>query len=625
MIIKKMTATFGKLEHATLEFHGGLNVIALPNEGGKSTWCAFLRAMLYGIPTRGKGQRGELSEKNRYLPWSGSPMAGEIELTWEGRDITLRRYPKGSNPFGGFEAVDRTTGLDIADITADNCGEMLVGVGREVYQRSAFVGQSNAKVDADPELEKRIAALVSSGEEEVSYSQVEKTLKAWLRRRKYNKSGLIPQLEEAARQAGEQLEQIGEFRRQMEANKVQEELLRNQLARLEQEQEIYIKREKWGAEEKVRQAYQTAQEDLEASRQALAASHFSGREPSQIIAQAQSDLEQVKRLQRGLSGLWGLLGVPVGFVLGILGVKLAGYPPFQVLPLLFGAVLGWLLATVPILAVKRRRRAEAQAILDKYHVASPEDILPQATDYAALVDNAKEAQWRYNTAAFHYEQLPPEAKGEAPPPAAPPRSAAQTAAAITAGRSELSRLERDTAALTGRLSALESPEALTARREELAQALAGRQQEYDALVIALEALEEANEDLQARFSPALNHRAGELFSALTGGKYDALTLTRSFEAQVRETGELQPRQAPVLSQGTLDQLYLAVRLAVCELALPSQDPVPLVLDDALASFDDTRMALALDYLKGLDRQILLFTCHSRERAYLEYKRLTAPS
>ena len=80
-----------------------------------------------------------------------------------------------------------------------------------------------------------------------------------------------------------------------------------------------------------------------------------------------------------------------------------------------------------------------------------------------------------------------------------------------------------------------------------------------------------------------------------------------------------PRRAITLSQGTVDQLYLAVRLAVCELALPAEDPSPLVLDDALTDFDDGRMALALDCLKDLsqERQILLFTCHGREKARLE--------
>ena len=46
MRIYEMTATFGKLEHDTLPLRPGLNIIPAPNEWGKSTWCAFLMAML---------------------------------------------------------------------------------------------------------------------------------------------------------------------------------------------------------------------------------------------------------------------------------------------------------------------------------------------------------------------------------------------------------------------------------------------------------------------------------------------------------------------------------------------------------------------------------------------------
>ena len=49
MRIRKMQATFGKLSGESISFHGGLNVIYAPNESGKSTWCAFIRAMLYGV------------------------------------------------------------------------------------------------------------------------------------------------------------------------------------------------------------------------------------------------------------------------------------------------------------------------------------------------------------------------------------------------------------------------------------------------------------------------------------------------------------------------------------------------------------------------------------------------
>ena len=194
MRIKSMTATFGRLQNARLELGEGLNILEGPNEGGKSTWCAFLRAMLYGIPTRERDTKTAIAEKNRYQPWSGGAMEGAVELEWQGRDITLRRGPKGSTPFGAFSAVYTGTGEPVPGLTGENCGEKLLGVPRAVFERTAFVGQSGAAIAADSELEKRVAALVSSGEEEVSYSQVEGRLKEWLRRRKYNKSGLIPKL-----------------------------------------------------------------------------------------------------------------------------------------------------------------------------------------------------------------------------------------------------------------------------------------------------------------------------------------------------------------------------------------------------------------------------------------------
>ena len=196
MIIKKMTATFGRLSQACLELEDGLNVIHAPNEGGKSTWCGFLRAMFYGIPTRERDRKGFLAEKNRYLPWSGAPMEGQIDLVWQGQNITLRRFQRGSTPFGGFSAVYTGTGEPVPGLTAQNCGEQLLGVGREVWERSAFVGQApTLAIDGTPELERRIAALFSSGQEDVSYSQVDARLREWQRRRQHNRSGLIPRLE----------------------------------------------------------------------------------------------------------------------------------------------------------------------------------------------------------------------------------------------------------------------------------------------------------------------------------------------------------------------------------------------------------------------------------------------
>ena len=72
MRIKKMTATFGKLDGAVLELREGLNILTAPNEAGKSTWCAFLRAMLYGIPGTGSPRRTRTATPpGPAPPWPG--------------------------------------------------------------------------------------------------------------------------------------------------------------------------------------------------------------------------------------------------------------------------------------------------------------------------------------------------------------------------------------------------------------------------------------------------------------------------------------------------------------------------------------------------------------------------
>ncbi|MFR6058822.1 MAG: ATP-binding protein [Evtepia gabavorous] len=145
------------------------------------------------------------------------------------------------------------------------------------------------------------------------------------------------------------------------------------------------------------------------------------------------------------------------------------------------------------------------------------------------------------------------------------------------------------------------------------------QGDYDAIEVAMEALKEADDQLHARFSPQLSQTAAGYFQQLTQGRFSQVALDRSFNVTVRETGALADRPLALLSQGTADQLYLALRLAVADLVLPSPQACPLILDDALLSFDDDRLAVVLHLLTELaeDRQILLFTCQHREFFMLE--------
>ena len=195
MKLLRMTATFGRLEQETLSLTDGLNVLQMPNEAGKSTWAEFLLAMLYGVDTSEREKTGVLPVKTKYQPWSGKPMEGVIELEHAGRRITLTRTSTARAPLGVFSAVYTDSGLPVEGMTGANCGETLLGVPKRVYQRSAFVRQAGLGLTPDDELEARLSALVTTGDEAVSFAAADKRLLAWQNRVRHNKTGLIPDAE----------------------------------------------------------------------------------------------------------------------------------------------------------------------------------------------------------------------------------------------------------------------------------------------------------------------------------------------------------------------------------------------------------------------------------------------
>ena len=725
MKIKTMTATFGKLQGERLNLEPGLNVITAPNEGGKSTWCAFLKAMFYGIDTRDRDRKGHLADKNRYQPWSGAPMEGEITLEWQGQDITIRRGPRGNVPFGSFSAVYTGTEEPVPGLTADTCGQMLLGVGREVYERSAFIGQSGTlAIRSAPELEARIAALVSSGKEDVSYSQVERQLKEWLNRRKVNKSvGRIPQLEEEqaelARSAGE-LSQLNDQLNQLEGERAQaarkhafctrqlalhkaiaqrkldlqytqarndEAQAQAQLNALLSEQARFgpipsrdaLKRAQGelaflkALEPEIRQGQEElalAQQALERARQAAQDDHFPGMTGEEAVRKGERDSESYrsgmarKAASRRNFALLQIVGVVAGAALAIFG-------PFWWL----GPIAYVLCAAASALVFTNGTKAARQAakILERYGVDDVEEIAALAGNYQqrmaaadqaaqqvrmiqgglkarqARLENSRQELFRFvHTFAPEVKELfgvsaalsralnlgeretlarsklegaqrltqALQAQGgrelsEETPLSQPTLSLEQAAQETGRLQVELERLDRALNQARGKQQALGDPAILSARLEQVEEELERRRREYQAISIAMETLQQANAQLQQRFSPQLNRAAGALLSRLTGGKYHALSLDKELEASASGERDVLPHSALYLSKGTVDQIYLAVRLAVCDLCLPD---APLVLDEALAAFDDVRAKRALELLQELSeqRQILLFSCHNRE-------------
>ena len=170
--------------------------------------------------------------------------------------------------------------------------------------------------------------------------------------------------------------------------------------------------------------------------------------------------------------------------------------------------------------------------------------------------------------------------------------------------------------LKGALGQMGDPLALHGELETLNGDIRRMETRYSALHLARQALREADEKLRARFAPLLCEKAGVLLAQLTEGRYDGLRLDRDMNVTVHPADSPVYRSLSYLSGGAVDQLYLALRLALCELLLPN---APIILDDALVYFDDTRASLALKTLRelGKTRQILIFSCQSREKRLLD--------
>lgn len=131
---------------------------------------------------------------------------------------------------------------------------------------------------------------------------------------------------------------------------------------------------------------------------------------------------------------------------------------------------------------------------------------------------------------------------------------------------------------------------------------------------ALETLIEASTEIQKDYIPILNSKMSSIIDRMSNGRYYNLKADDklSIRTESPETGKV--TSAHILSGGTIDQIYLSLRLSMAEIIENSGEKMPFIMDEVFAQYDDTRTANSLRLLEELseERQIILFTCKGRE-------------
>ena len=631
MKINKLTASFGKLENETLSFHPGLNVIYAPNESGKSTWCAFIRAMLYGVDSSERSRAGYLPDKLRYAPWSGAPMEGSMELTSDRFDITITRTTKAKGaPMREFTATYTDSNVPVEGVTGANAGEMLTGVSRDVFCRSAFIAQGTVAVTGSPELERRISSIVSTGEEQTSYTEADETLRAWQRKRRFNRRGYLPELEAKMDDTQRLLCVMDSTVSEIDTLETQLDDIAERCTALEAAVTDSRKRQRRESLEKLSggraelraagEAHDSALAELAQAKDAYRAGPFGAISADEADERAADDLAELDALRaksRPKGTPWAAV---ICFILAVAGAAL--YTHFQSVALIVFAALFCVAAVVLLMRYSKLRRAAADArdqrhrILDRYGARSASDIrraLETQRELCLALESAQDAERRtreaYEAARGRQEQLEEAALGELD---------------FSGGNSEAARLSRQLAAerqnaelvsakiasLRGKLAAVGDPLVLASDLKSMEEEYDALNDEYDALTLAVDTLHAADSELQSRFSPQLGKLAAQYMSFMTGGRYSDVLIDRDFSARTKTQDDTVARDSEYLSAGTLDLMYLAVRLAVCELAMPAGEACPLIIDDALVNLDEERLKQAMALLRELSRrrQVILFTC-----------------
>jgi len=712
--IYSMTASFGKLSNETLTLQPGLNIIEAPNEWGKTTWCAFLVNMLYGINTREKAGGANLVDKERYAPWSGSPISGRIELNWDGRDITIERRTKGRIPFGDFNAYETQTGIAVPELTAENCGQMLLGVERDVFVRAGFLRLKDLPVTYNDALRRRLNDLVTTGDESGTADALGKSLKDLKNKCRYNQSGLLPQAENERDQLRRQLEAITSLQENAQKLRSRQLLLEQQIAALENHKVALEYAESQTNAKRVEQALETrkkAQEKLDALQreaqglpsveeaqnalqnvrqlqtQQLSLAQRTVPEKPEKPAQpvfyqgiaapaelAERDYEEQKRLEAGKKRQAKMLWLYPILAAAVLGLSISAH-------LWMGGTIPWLLiggvlalaggiVTVCCGVSASQKRAKAlQTLYDRHPGLTPDtwvahadaytrecaayetamqtyaqqqsdlqteqDALSKAMETLTGGELPEQYRMRMENAISHWQELRSAQREltdstqlvnalqdtvrEVPAPIGEDTltlTARETLTELENARFELKQLQLRLGQCLGQADALGQETVLKARLDTLNRRISRLEDTYHALELAQNALRNAASVLQRRFAPKIAKRAQELFASVTDGRYQRVALGEDLSISASAQEENTLYSAQWRSDGTIDQLYLALRLAVAGELTPN---APLVLDDALVRFDDERLKRTLQLLteEAKEKQVIVFTCQSREKSLLD--------
>lgn len=594
---------FGKFHDRTIFFNDGINIIYGKNEAGKSTLHTFIRGMLFGIE-RGRGRAAKNDLYTKYEPWENSgTYEGWLRLEKDGTIYRIERRFRKENK--SLKIINETKGLE-EEATPAFVSSLLDGLTETMYNNTISIGQLKSATEDGmvTELKNYIANMNTTGN--ISLNITKAT--AFLRNQKRSlEAGLIP---EASREFTSLLAEI----RNVEAEIAGPEY-ENQLAAY-QNMRTQVK----GLIDNTQTQKKDLDEKLANGKKVLSDNGFTDRASVDAMS---SDAERLyseyntlngecnKKSRKVLSGLTAVLGVAGLGAAATLGYfNLTAY-----LPVCGAAATAAVIFFIISLFIRQKDKeyhrlfdntsSELGALLARHlgDSAVSEDAMnafrARMGEFSKLCDMVTQSEAEIRKFLEDLSNL-------------------QTK---QAGCSEMiEKQQRTQWELEKKLEHLSN---CKNKAKALKRTLAENDRIHDEIVaidLAQETMADLSSSIRDSFGLYLNKEASQYITGITGGIYDSMSIDENLNVFLNTKTKLVPLEN--VSSGTMDQVYLALRLAAAKLLQGSGSGFPLIFDDSFTQYDDERLKTALEWLaSAYGGQIIIFTCHRREAQMLRARQV----
>lgn len=592
MEIRKLKINgFGKLKDKDIELKEGINIIYGKNEAGKSTLLKFITGMFYGVSKNKNG--GNIPEIDKVEPWDNEEFSGKINYVLDNKNEyeVYREFKKKNPKIFNSNLEDISKDFNIDKTKGNQFFYDQTGLDESTFITSVITKQGEVKLDdkSQNNIIQKISNILGTGEDTNSYSKIISKLKKKLNDEvgtSNTKEKPINTVEKRINELSiekEKLEayQSEQFEIEEEIRKIKLDIVDNK-ERLETLKTANIKLETIKSEEGKINVLKKLNEDTKLEIEQL----------------KNESKEKINSLKTNKITLRDKIIISILIIISAIMFIFLRNKYIAILPTLI-SILYITFIAIKINRNKSELKEEKRKYKDKINNANSkakaqiEEIKTIENDYKQKLN---EIYKQYNIK--ENENVIQEINS--------------LQSKINEKTLKLHTTEIDYNNINPKLEKLinieEELESLLNDRKDL------KQKSYE-IKKAIETLEMAYNKMKEEITPKFTEKLSDTIKNVSNNKYNKVKINISGEIIVEDSNE-NYINAENLSLGTIDQLYLALRLASIEEI--TEETMPIILDEAFAYYDNERLKNILEYMSKeyKNRQIIIFTCTDREKSIL---------